>query len=286
MSKGKNHWIDLSTQLWVKLTGKRIQHSKEWNWLFGPSGDSEIIGEGFIHKFAKENGYRVHIPKKASGIIPNMKDLFHNSAEVKRMDPKVRNFYEHTSNYDMDVWAKWTGIFQPFAWLLTTIFSRRLQQMNLPLDALDTCYGMNSKVILLTKNKDQTENLVFWLRHLKGTGNVLYCGIYSVQKNQSGSTFVRVIFPLPNGNATVVLKPEILPDGSLKLISKGKKFGESGFYFFVFNRKGDAWIRYLPSFHEFIHVFVDFEGTLRAEHKVFLFRWQVLHLHYKIFLKK
>jgi len=36
----------------------------------------------------------------------------------------------------MEVWSQWSPIAWPFGWLLSTLFSRRLQQLGIPLDRL------------------------------------------------------------------------------------------------------------------------------------------------------
>ena len=47
------------------------------------------------------------------------------------------------------------------------------------------------------------------------TGRIVYVGSYSVTKLPgSDSPCVKTVFPLPNGNAIVVLRPYAQPDGS------------------------------------------------------------------------
>jgi hypothetical protein len=51
-----------------------------------------------------------------------------------------------------------------------------------------------------------------------------------------------VIFPLPNGRAIVIVRPEIHNDGSLTVVSDGRRFGDPGFYLVVQDGP-DAWAR-------------------------------------------
>ena len=96
---------------------------------------------------------------------------------------------------------------------------------------------------------------------------MIYSGIYdTVFVPNHNSRCVKVAFPLPNGNATVILRPEIQKDGSLKLISDGKKIGDPGFYFYLKHTNGKEWARFVKSVKEIIHVFVDEEGLLRTDH--------------------
>jgi hypothetical protein len=41
----------------------------------------------------------------------------------------------------IDCWSEWSSIFRPFGRLLAIVFSRRLQQLNVPLTGLDTSLG-------------------------------------------------------------------------------------------------------------------------------------------------
>jgi hypothetical protein len=78
------------------------------------------------------------------------------------------------------------------------------------------------------------------------------------------------------------MKPEAHADGSFTARSEGTRFGDPGFYFFVQGAPGRGWARYVPSLKEAIHVYVDAEGILRANHDLQLFGAQFLQLHYRM----
>jgi hypothetical protein len=93
--------------------------------------------------------------------------------------------------------------------------------------------------------------------------------------------FVKVVFPLPKGNVTVILKAEVQQDGSMKLLSDGKKIGESGYY--RLQRAGDKQLRvkFIP-LKEVIHVYEDDYGVMRTDHSFRFWGIKFLELHYKI----
>jgi len=110
---------------------------------------------------------------------------------------------------------------------------------------------------------------------------VLYAGLYSVATPPHASgPCIKVVFPLPNGNATVLLEPTVEPDGSLVLLSAGDRFGGPGFYFTVDAGDGTIWAKPVTQFHERIHVYVDDEGQLRTDHRFWLWHRRFLRLHY------
>jgi hypothetical protein len=85
---------------------------------------------------------------------------------------------------------------------------------------------------------------------------------------------------MPNGNATVILRPEVLPDGSFILDSSGRRFGDVGFYR-VANR-GTERLRRVQTLRERFHVYGYEAQALRCGHTVRFLGMLVLWLHYKI----
>jgi hypothetical protein len=143
-------------------------------------------------------------------------------------------------------------------------------------------------MILLLKRWfiDPTTNLpryTAWYRRLSGTGNVLYAGFYSVcTLPGQADPCVKVVFPLPNGNAIVIMRTESRPDGSFLITSAGDHFGEPGFYFTVHDDAGNVWARYVRALRETIHVFPAEKGLLRADHVLTYFGATFLRLHYRM----
>ena len=103
-----------------------------------------------------------------------------------------------------------------------------------------------------------------------------------IERKLFGGTCVKVAFPLPNGYALVVMKPESHADGSFTLRSEGERFGDPGFYFFVEAAAGRGWARYVASLKETIHVFRDERGELRTDHDLILWGARFLKIHYRI----
>jgi hypothetical protein len=99
--------------------------------------------------------------------------------------------------------------------------------------------------------------------------------------NEKGAS-VKVVFPMPHGNATVVLRPSL--DGSaLILDSSGKRSGDPGFYRVDARGKDRVRVWHVKTLKEFFRVYVDDVGVLRCDHRVRFLGMPVLTLHYKIF---
>jgi hypothetical protein len=270
---------DWTTQLWVRATGRRIDLTAV-PWLAGPAGDTTAIGRNYFDRLADMEGLVARRSRRA-GLRETLDALAGPGFDPGRLDPAVRAFYERTGEYEMEAWAEWCGAFRPFGRLLAHMFSRRLQQLNVPLSALDARLGTTSEVILLTDRASGQLRYTGWLRTLRATGNVLYAGSYSLASVPGlDRPCVKVVFPLPNGNAQVFLRPDVGEDGSLTVTSSGRGFGDPGFYFTV-HRRGRVWARYVRAMREIIRVFRDGEDV-RADHVMWLWGATFLRLHYRL----
>lgn len=281
MSHDRGALSDWLSQQWVRFTGRRADLA-ETPWLDGPTGDPTGIGGDFFERWAERKGLDVQREVSPRGLLPDFDQLAGPSFDPEAVHPDVRRFYEETSNYELEAWSEWCGPFRPFGWLLARVFSRRLQQLNVPLDPLDTSEGTSSEVLHLVRPSGEFI-LAAWVRHLRRSGDVLYAGSYSIVRIPGhASPCVRVVFPLPHGNATVLLRPMAEADGALTVLSKGRRYGEPGFYFTVHRSEGRVWIRYVRTMRESIRVYPTGDGEVRADHVMWLFGLVFLRLHYRL----
>lgn len=275
----RGHLIDWSTQLWVRGSGTLVDLTRE-PWLGGPRGEPLRIGSRFFEHLRREDGLVVERDDRG-GLVESMTGLLTEPGEVERIHPAVSAFYEQTAVYDLDVWSEWSTIFRPFAAILERVFSRRLEQLNLPASPLDTSLGMTSEILVVRRDGQRLYS--GWLRRLVRTGRVLYAGCYSwCVPPRVGRPCVKVVFPLPNGSATVILVPTVTPGGGLRLVSAGDGIGGAGFYFLVHKDREHAWVRFVRTMRETIEVFVDSKGELRADHVLTIWRQPFLRLHYRM----
>lgn len=272
---------DTLTQLWVRFSGRKIDAIRD-SWLTGPIGASDKIGDQYLQELVTPGNLTIHKNEKNSGLIDNLQSLNFTSHELDKLHPEVKDFYLNTSDYNFEIWNEWKTFFKPFGYLLTRMFSKRLQQLSIPTNPMATAKGLQSDIIKL-KNTDGKAVWTIWYRKVKSSDDVIYSGIYTkafipaFQQN-----LLKVIFPLPNGNASVIMTKKVGDDGSLLLSSDGKKFGENGFYFYLTDRKGRHWGKFVKALHEWINVYVDHDGVLRTDHRFKFYGFNFLNLHYKM----
>lgn len=278
----RGYLVDWLTQQWVRASGDRVLLA-DHPWLEGPVGTADRIGHDFFETFAVANGMRIRAAESELGLMPDFDALRSEELDPGAADAAVRRFYERTAGYRLEVSSQWSGLFRPFGWALAALFSRRLEQLNMPMSSPSTSADMTSSILVLEDAETGRAHYTAWVRSNQLSGETVYAASYSVT-DLPGHTarFVKVVFPLPNGCATVILRPTVLEDRSLLLQSRGVGFGDPGFYFVVRAPQGDAWVRSVNTFHEEIRVYVDDEAELRADHDFHIWGQRFLRLHYRM----
>ncbi len=174
----------------------------------------------------------------------------------------------------MDLWARWSFFAGLGARAIRAMHAEHLDQLRVPIDVMEAATGVTSDVF-------EVDGESAWLRRYEDTQRVIYAGVYSVFRPDGQPPMVRVAFPLPNGNCIVLLRPENGEDGALKLVSKGRKFGEPGMYLTVARGNGEVSARRTP-IAELFTVFPGSGGELRTDHLLWFFGYRMAHLHYRI----
>jgi hypothetical protein len=283
LGRTRGYATDWVTQLWVRATGRDVALA-DAPWLGGPVGDTRRIGSECFRQLAADERLLLEEDEATvRGIVPDLGCLEGPTFGISAMSAGVRRFYEQTSAYELDAWAEWCGAFRPFGWLLAVLFSRRLQQLNLPLSGLDTSRGMTNSVWHLREPDSGRLRYAAWVRHMVGSGTTVYAGSYGPCRVPGWPDMcLKVVFPLPNGNALVIMKPVVHEDGSLSLISSGQRFGEPGFYFTVDRGGGRLSVRRVATMRESIRVYESGPRDVRADHTLTLWGLVFCRLHYRL----
>ncbi len=272
--------LDLATRTFWRATGRPVDLTGDQAWLSAPMHDGHLIGDGWLDAAATALGGSVREAVPGAGLLPDMAALDGDTFRAADLRAEVRHFYEHTSEWRMEVWTQWNPLFAPGGELISRLFGRRVQQLALPTRPLDVARGMDSRVVTI-HGADGRQRAAGWIRTLRSTGEYVYSGCYS-SRTLPGSRqpSVHVAFPLEAGNVQVLLRPRALPDGSLQLSSPPGSFGEDGAYVLVEDRGRHHAAR--APIHEEFRVFVDPDGVLRTDHVLRLWSATVVRLHYKL----
>lgn len=263
----------------IFIFGRR-HRSDEVAWLAGPMG-SDRIGDRPYEEVAAAEHLSLERSARRGGLIPDFDVLRSAEFDPARVDGRIRDFYENTAGYELDTWATTHFPARIALWLLVTTISARVDQLNLPLDGLDTARGMTSEIILLREQNGRIR-YTGWYRKLVRHDRAIYTGFYMTQRvPEEDRPCVKVVFPMPRGNATVILRPEHDEGSGLKLVSTGSRFGDAGFYRIQATGRGLRIWR-VATLHETFELWVDEEKHVRCEHAVRFLGLRVLTLHYRM----
>lgn len=273
--------LDRGTRAWWRLVGRPVDLEAAHRWLSAPISGPGPIGSAWLAAEADRIGGWLDHGVPEAGLLPSTSVLDGATFRAADLDPVVRDFYERTASWRMEVWTQWSALFQPAGELISRLFGRRVQQLALPTRALDVAHGIDSQVVRLL-DADGRQVAAGWLRTLAATGEFVYSGCYSVRRLPgSDQPSVHVSFPLESGNVQVFLRPSVERDGSLILSSPAGPFGSDGAYVVVRAHGGRFYAARIP-LHERFHVYRDRRGVLRTDHELRLYRARVLHLHYRL----
>ena len=271
---------DWLTQQWVILFGQKVNTVKH-QWLLGPFGNTQGIGLKYVRHLAISEGLIIDKKQNNKGLITSINQLNFPERYLKVLSPDVVDFYQNTSNYNLDLKIEWNPFFKVFGTLFKLIFSNRIEQLNIPTESLEEGEKLTSEIIQLKDPETNKVKRTIWLRTFESTNQIVYSGVYETCIIPSGKTCIKAIFPLPKGNATVILMPTVGKDSELILESSGKTLGDSGFYFLLEDSKGQLWTKYIKSFKDTL-VVKSKKGRIVATQTLTLWKFKVLTFNYTI----
>lgn len=254
-------------------------------WLSGPCGSVHGIGADFFEQWGEARGLTVLPTRPDAGLVPSLDALRGPAFDPEAVHPSIDAFYAHTAAFDLQIASRWSGPFRLVGWLIATIFARRLAQLNMPLSDRELEGGVSSRIVRLANAEGDVLHTA-WVRTSVQTGLPVFVGQYGTTTipGHEGPC-IKVVFPLPNGNAIIVLRPRADPDGGFSLVSDGRRFGDPGFYFTVQSEPGQVWARYVRTMKEKLELRVDGqtgEEVVRALHRFGVFGLPFLELRYRI----
>jgi hypothetical protein len=270
--------IELAFRALPRTLGRRVGPDDAWVW--GPVGAGGSIGPGYYAALAADEGLVLEAGDPDAGLLPDFGALRGSAFDPDRVDPRVRDFYERTGRYRLEVAVGWSPLFRPLGRLLVGAVSRRIGQLNFPLGAADAG-GMTSRVLRLREPGEGRTRYAGWLRTQPASGHPVYVGLYGVAKppGEAGPC-VRVVFPLPHGSSTVLLRPSVGADGAFRLSSDGRRFGDAGYYRVHRSPDGVRRARYVVALKEHFRLWAEPEGPVRADHLVAFFGLPIVRLRY------
>ena len=138
-----------------------------------------------------------------------------------QVDPLVRQFYEHTTRFKLDIVPEWRLWVPPGYLLYRTLLARPFGQANVPMNQREALRGVHSRIDTITAPGEEVVAVRGWIRSFTDNDEPIYVGIYTTYRDEERG-YVSVGFPLPQASFTATLAPRARPGGGLILTSRSE----------------------------------------------------------------
>ncbi len=246
------------------------------------ASQTRYVGTGYVRALAQRLGGRYTPDVADIGIVASLDALAGPSFDPATVDPLVREFYEHTTRFALDIVPQWRLWVRPGYLLYRTLLARPLGQANVPMSQREAQHGVRSRIDTIS-GADGVVSVRGWIRSAADTGEPIYVGIYTTYRH-SGRGYVSVGFPLPQASFTATLLPTERPGGGLVLDSRSPLDQPGHYLTYIDPETGLLTTAAVRGFAERLDVYVT-DGELRAEHAFRVFGFPFLVLHYRMHRK-
>lgn len=244
---------------------------------------SRYVGTGYVEDLARTLGGSYRADAADVGIVESLSELAGPEFDPETVDPLVREFYEHTTRFRLDIVPQWRLWVRPGYLLYRSLVARPLGQADVPMNQRDTASGVRSRIDTITLPGEDIISVRGWIRSYADTDEPIYVGIYTTYRHDDRG-YVSVGFPVPQGSFTATLLPRARPGGGLVLTSRSQLDHPGHYLTYVDPATRELTALAVHGFAEELDVFVA-DGQLRAEHAFAIFGLPFLVLHYRMYRK-
>jgi hypothetical protein len=244
---------------------------------------SRYVGTGYFRELADVLGGRYGPDAADAGIVAAVDELASADFDPAGIDPLVREFYEHTTRFTLDIVPEWRLWVRPGYLLYRSLVARPLGQANVPMNQRETQRGVRSRIDTIASADTGAVFIRGWIRSFADTDEPIYVGVYTTYR-RAGRGYVSVGFPLPQASLTATLLPRARPGGGLILTSRSQLDQPGHYLAYIEAATREMTVLAVRGFAEQLDVYVR-DGELRAEHAFAVFGLPFLVLHYRIHRK-
>jgi hypothetical protein len=266
----------------VRLLAERVP-AEDLPFVVPLEARSRYVGTGYVRELAQVLGGTYHPDAPDVGIVASLDELAGPQFAPAQVDPRVREFYEHTTRFTLDIVPAWRLWVRPGYLLYRTLVARPLGQASVPMNQRETLRGIRSRIDTISPAQDDIVAVRGWIRSFADTDEPIYVGIYTTYRHADRG-YVSVGFPVPQGSFTATLAPRARPGGGLVLTSRSDLDHPGHYLTYVDPASRELTTLAVHGFAEQLDVFVDHD-ELRAEHAFWVFGLPFLVLHYRMHRK-
>ena len=240
---------------------------------------TRYVGTGYVRALADKLGGSYVAAAPDVGIVASLDEIAGPDFDPKGVDPQVREFYEHTTRFSLDIVPEWKLWVRPGYLLYRTVVARPLGQASVPMNQREALRGIRGRIDTISSNRDGFVDVRGWIRSFADNDEPIYVGIYTTYRDAERG-YVSVGFPVPQGSFTATLVPRARP-GGLVLSSRSPLAHPGHYLTYIDATTGELTTLAVPGFAEELDVYVQ-DGELCAEHAFWVFGIPFLVLHYRM----
>ena len=114
------------------------------------ASQTRYVGTGYVRSLAEVLGGTYTPDVEDIGIVASLDELAGPSFDPAGVDPLVREFYEHTTRFALDIVPEWRLWVRPGYLLYRTLLARPLGQANVPMSQREVQRGVRSRIDTIT----------------------------------------------------------------------------------------------------------------------------------------
>ncbi|HEX6674685.1 MAG TPA: hypothetical protein VF486_06645 [Actinomycetes bacterium] len=266
----------------VRLLAERVP-AADLPFVVPLAARTRYVGTGYVRELAEVLGGTYLADAPDVGIVASLDELDGPQFAAAAVDPRVREFYEHTTRFTLDIVPEWRLWVRPGYLLYRTLVARPLGQASVPMNQREAQRGVRGRIDTITPAQDGVVAVRGWIRSFSDNDEPIYVGIYTTYRH-GGRGYVSVGFPLPQASFTATLVPHARPGGGLVLTSRSDLDQPGHYLAYVDPATRELTAVAVQGFAEQLDVFVQ-DDELRAEHAFWVFGLPFLVLHYRLHRK-
>jgi hypothetical protein len=266
----------------VTLLAERVP-AEELPFVVPRESRTRYVGTDYVRDLAETLGGAYVADAPDVGIVASLDELAGPDFDPAAVDPLVREFYEHTTRFRLDIEPEWRMWVRPGYLLYRTFVARPLGQADVPMNQRATQRGVRSRIDTISSPGDGTVSVRGWIRSYADTDEPIYVGIYTTYRHDDRG-YVSVGFPVPQGSFTATLAPRARTGGGLVLTTRSPLEHAGHYLTYVDPETRELTALAVPGFAEELDVYLE-HGELCAEHAFWVFGRPFLVLHYRMHRK-
>ena len=263
----------------VSLLAERVR-AEDLPFVVPREARSSYVGTGYVQELAETLGGTYQADAPDVGIVASLDELAGPDFDPAQVDPRVREFYEHTTRFRLDIVPRWRLWVRPGYLLYRALVARPLGQANVPMNQRATQRGIRSRIDTITLPGQDTVAVRGWIRSDADTDEPIYVGIYTTYRH-GGRGYVSVGFPAPHASFTATLLPRHREGGGLVLTSRSELDQAGHYVAYIDPESRELTALSVQGFAEQLDVYVA-DDELRAEHAFWVFGMPFLVLDYRM----